>query len=1058
MDACFFDLKDTKHDAMRRLYLVDATTTYSTEHTNGPITIHLFTKSECGESVVLDWIGRTVRCYVRWPDETTRIDEWAELLRSETKAVFKLNVVHRTHLMGFEATLNGNARQHKYVELVFHSLSDRRIVSNALRHDSWFDNMAREKCIISASLDIWHHDLCAVQQALVAANGAPCMWISVPVGKQSVRDVLFHSNDDTPAPTMRILSYDIETCWAMNCLRPNAFPQVHDPSGRIMQVGMVYTGGADGVINRVLCLGDTAPVCGVDTMCFSDESSLLSAWGRDILNMDPDCITGFNIHGFDVGWLAGRASYIAIMNRFTSAEEAIMMYHWACGYMNAFPDKKTRPEIVQWIRDRKETDVHITHWDPSEYAEPDTTARRIAVYESEDQVREAWAYFHSMAPPSSFWCVGRCGGVSKMKTTIGRQGQDQQRFDMLGRITVDIYAYVKENYNNVLRCFSLKETANHFIKDESTQKIDLPYFEMFERWCSGCPRQRSTIAEYCIRDCAIPATLCTVLNVFPGIFELARVTGVTPYTLTRRGQQVRCLAQLYRVCYDRDVVINVRRQAQSDSFQGAIVQEPIVGYYDKVVIYQDFAALYPNIIRAWNLCYSTYIYPADLPAAIRAHEAGNIVIKRFEVGGGRFHYFVQQDNKSQSTMPHGIIPTLLNRVLNARAKAKADMKNADNTHEQRTTHNCRQLALKTTANSMYGFCGAKPGAARLPLNAIAETVTAQGRYLITMCGEIVPRVFPDVTALIYGDTDSCIFVTTHDCVRRGYTLGIEVQDYLNNVVLSEISRFLIMECEEVCLPFVQVAKKRYIAMAYENGPDGGCRLQVKGVEIVRKDVIPFCVEVYSGIANIIFPKTGPPKTIAKLSNEITDYILSKFKSVLAREYPVTHFAQTKTLQNITRYKQPDKIPWVRLACKINARIKAGELARVAFIGGDSISYIIRRGKGGITNRVDLVDHVTSTDDLDMLHYIDTTQRALNKITRFFIAAPVEDALYQVVRNTLVLRQSGTRSLMSDNLRMAGLHGDLDRARRMDECKPKKRTNKKLDNPIKQRTLIMMPQS
>jgi DNA polymerase delta subunit 1 len=47
-------------------------------------------------------------------------------------------------------------------------------------------------------------------------------------------------------------------------------------------------------------------------------------------------------------------------------------------------------------------------------------------------------------------------------------------------------------------------------------------------------------------------------------------------------------------------------------FEGAVVLEPTRGYYQDPVAILDFASLYPSIMMAHNLCYSTLIPPYKL--------------------------------------------------------------------------------------------------------------------------------------------------------------------------------------------------------------------------------------------------------------------------------------------------------------------------------------------------------------------------------------------------------------------------------------------------------------
>ena len=64
---------------------------------------------------------------------------------------------------------------------------------------------------------------------------------------------------------------------------------------------------------------------------------------------------------------------------------------------------------------------------------------------------------------------------------------------------------------------------------------------------------------------------------------------------------------------EHDLVIpTYQGQQGDDNFEGATVIEPKRGYYDKPIATLDFSSLYPSIMMAHNLCYSTLIPPYKL--------------------------------------------------------------------------------------------------------------------------------------------------------------------------------------------------------------------------------------------------------------------------------------------------------------------------------------------------------------------------------------------------------------------------------------------------------------
>src|SRR3954469_20354203 len=48
-------------------------------------------------------------------------------------------------------------------------------------------------------------------------------------------------------------------------------------------------------------------------------------------------------------------------------------------------------------------------------------------------------------------------------------------------------------------------------------------------------------------------------------------------------------------------------QGSDEQYEGATVIEPIRGYYDVPIATLDFSSLYPSIMQAHNLCYTTLV-------------------------------------------------------------------------------------------------------------------------------------------------------------------------------------------------------------------------------------------------------------------------------------------------------------------------------------------------------------------------------------------------------------------------------------------------------------------
>ena len=134
----------------------------------------------------------------------------------------------------------------------------------------------------------------------------------------------------------------------------------------------------------------------------------------------------------------------------------------------------------------------------------------------------------------------------------------------------------------------------------------------------GSPDDRRRLAVYCLKDAYLPQKLMDKLYVMINYVEMARVTGVPLDFLNSRGQQIKVLSMLYRKCGPLGLIIPTMQRQQNSiqanggvAYEGATVIEPKRGYYRKPIATLDFASLYPSIMQAHNLCYSTLLNPTE---------------------------------------------------------------------------------------------------------------------------------------------------------------------------------------------------------------------------------------------------------------------------------------------------------------------------------------------------------------------------------------------------------------------------------------------------------------
>ena len=201
------------------------------------------------------------------------------------------------------------------------------------------------------------------------------------------------------------------------------------------------------------------------------------------------------------------------------------------------------------------------------------------------------------------------------------------------------------------------------------------------------------------------------------------------------------------------------------SFAGGFVQEPIPGLYDNIICL-DFASLYPSIIQAYNICYTTLVKPNSDNEKLLNPDTYNeikIEINSDEIDDGKDEdksaedgdektksYVIKQNHKFvKKDTYYGILPRLVAKLVDER---KAVRKQLEGVKDPilKTILDKRQLALKISANSVFGFLGVAKG--KLPLMEGAMSITSKGRELIQHVNEYVSNKYN--AKIVYNDSVS----------------------------------------------------------------------------------------------------------------------------------------------------------------------------------------------------------------------------------------------------------------------------------------------------------------
>jgi DNA polymerase delta subunit 1 len=361
--------------------------------------------------------------------------------------------------------------------------------------------------------------------------------------------------------------------------------------------------------------------------------------------------------------------------------------------------------------------------------------------------------------------------------------------------------------------------------------------------------------RYAVEDVELVADMFDTLLVYWDASEASSVNGVTNMSLYLNGQQVRCFSLLYDEAASikpedpTDIFVIDDRVKEKIHYSGGFVNDPIVGFH-KNIICLDFASLYPSIMQEKNVCYTTFVPPeeADMipdhlchiqdvyePAnAIKPKKKKKDILELIEAPlepepeQEMVHYrykFVKS--------PEGLLPKIVRDLVARRRAVRADQAKV-NKKEDPLKHfvlESKQLNLKWTANSMYGFLGVQDGG-KLPFVEGAQAITARGRELINMVNEYLKKTYPHAK-IVYNDTDS-VFVDLgiedpKECNAVGKKLSAEVSALFPSPHKMEF---------EKAMDVLLIEKKHYVAVLINDKGEYKFELKdilLRGVTATRRD-------------------------------------------------------------------------------------------------------------------------------------------------------------------------------------------------------------------------------
>ncbi|KAJ3109256.1 DNA-directed DNA polymerase alpha catalytic subunit pol1 [Phlyctochytrium planicorne] len=521
----------------------------------------------------------------------------------------------------------------------------------------------------------------------------------------------------------------------------------------------------------------------------------------------------------------------------------------------------------------------------------------------------------------------------KLNSNVGQEISVQERQICSGRILCDTFMSAKE-YIQKAKSYDLTYLAatqfNVEREDLEPEKIPAMFWDA---------KQLHFLVNHCHQDAFLAAQLMFRLKIVPLTKQLTTLAGnlwsrtilagsradrneyLLLHEFHKRKYVVPDKYSRFKSHYDyhRDEVDgeenNDEKQGSKKKagYAGGLVLEPKKGFYDKYVLLLDFNSLYPTIIQEFNICFTT------------VERTGYVCL--FALLG--INMFCQEDmmpSPPDPSVPVGVLPRLLASLVDRRRSVKSLLKDPKLSEDKRNELDTRQLALKLTANSMYGCLGFVHS--RFYAKPLAMLITHKGREILQATVNLAEE---EKLEVVYGDTDSVMIHTQSDNFKEAQQMAFDFKKQVNKRY-----KLLEIDIDGFMSKLLLLKKKKYAALLVDSKDPSKTTLEKKGLDIVRRDWSKLSHDASSFVLDELFSDANREDIIEK----IHQYLRNLGEQVRAGQIPTDHFIITKSLtKNPEDYADAKHQPHVQVALTMK---KKG----YSFRSGEVVPYVICIGATG----------------------------------------------------------------------------------------------------------------
>jgi DNA polymerase I len=265
------------------------------------------------------------------------------------------------------------------------------------------------------------------------------------------------------------------------------------------------------------------------------------------------------------------------------------------------------------------------------------------------------------------------------KPSMARKLQHSYIPNICGRVVVDTFEIFKRDPWVKFKRYDLSTISREVLGEE---KIDLggEYLKKVREMWKGIGFEK--FVEYAKKDSELVLRLVVEKRLMDKFFEVAKACGLLLQDCLG-GQSQRHEFRLIKEFNKRNFIVPCKPAEMSNiekehGLKGALVLEPEVGLHEWVMAL-DFTSMYPSLIKAFNICTTTFLTNGD--------KIDHIVSPYGTM-------FVKPD------VLKGVLPIVVEDLLTTRASVRKQLK-LERDSESKRILQAKQLALKDLSNSVH---------------------------------------------------------------------------------------------------------------------------------------------------------------------------------------------------------------------------------------------------------------------------------------------------------------------------------------------------------------------